>query len=235
MKSRFAIWIILLAIFALVIFVTRAGPVAAGEALTPRQTRLEREIRSVKQAIGILVNHLRWLESTACGVGMDEFCEKQSVVSSNGEPNHDGETNLLGIYKITRYYTPMLNQERYLYEFKDRSKGCTPGNTRWLGYRSRVKGEYAADLCVNSSGDKFKTADGKTDLRLETPFRVAACPREMAFGTRLVVEGIGNVTCRDRGGAIRGKRLDIWAGIGDQAILDMKNSPGGLLNVYLLP
>lgn len=203
------------------------------EAQSPRQTRVEREIRAVRQTIGVLENHLKWLESIACGSGLQEYCEKEEALSSSlrVQTISSGGGTLLGIYRITRYYSPIPNQERYLYEFKNRDKGCVPGNMRWLGYRSRVKGEYAADLCVNSSGSAFKTADG-TDLRLKTPFRVAACPREMAFGTRLVIEGIGNVTCHDRGGAIRGKRLDVWAGIGTQAILDMQNSPAGRLNVY---
>jgi 3D (Asp-Asp-Asp) domain-containing protein len=38
----------------------------------------------------------------------------------------------------------------------------------------------------------------------------AACPRELEFGTWLEIEGVGKRRCDDRGGAIRGKKLDIY-------------------------
>jgi 3D (Asp-Asp-Asp) domain-containing protein len=38
----------------------------------------------------------------------------------------------------------------------------------------------------------------------------AACPRELSFGTWLEIEGVGKRRCDDRGGAIRGKKLDIY-------------------------
>lgn len=37
-----------------------------------------------------------------------------------------------------------------------------------------------------------------------------ACPPEMAFGTVLSIEGVGERVCTDRGGAIKGKRLDVY-------------------------
>jgi 3D (Asp-Asp-Asp) domain-containing protein len=37
-----------------------------------------------------------------------------------------------------------------------------------------------------------------------------ACPRSMAFGTRLEIKGVGERVCTDRGGAIKGARLDIY-------------------------
>jgi 3D (Asp-Asp-Asp) domain-containing protein len=38
----------------------------------------------------------------------------------------------------------------------------------------------------------------------------AACPREIPFGTWLEIEGVGKRRCDDRGGLIRGKKLDIY-------------------------
>lgn len=99
----------------------------------------------------------------------------------------------LGVWTITRYYTPVRGQERY--------------------YRD----SYEADFQVNCQGDCFVTADG-TNIKEKKPLTVLACPPELKFGTRLWVEGYGEATCHDRGGAIKDKRLDIWAGYGTEAV-----------------
>lgn len=39
-----------------------------------------------------------------------------------------------------------------------------------------------------------------------------ACPPELPFGTRLVIDGVGVRVCEDRGSAIRGKHLDLFIG-----------------------
>ncbi|WP_338461597.1 3D domain-containing protein [Brevibacillus borstelensis] len=38
----------------------------------------------------------------------------------------------------------------------------------------------------------------------------AACPPELPFGTRVLIAGVGERTCLDRGGAIKGRRLDVY-------------------------
>lgn len=40
--------------------------------------------------------------------------------------------------------------------------------------------------------------------------RVVAAPRGFPFGAKLWIEGVGLVTVGDRGGAIKGKRLDVF-------------------------
>lgn len=40
--------------------------------------------------------------------------------------------------------------------------------------------------------------------------RTIACPPNMAFGARVVIEGLGERVCEDRGGAIKGNRLDVY-------------------------
>lgn len=37
-----------------------------------------------------------------------------------------------------------------------------------------------------------------------------ACPKKFKFGTRLFIEGVGERVCMDRGGHIKGHRLDLY-------------------------
>lgn len=104
----------------------------------------------------------------------------------------------IGVYNVSRYYSPMPGQKSY--------------------YLNRT---YEADLAMNTSGDPLVTASGYR-LTAQDAHRAVACPPNFKLGTRLFIEWIGNVTCHDRWGAIKGKRLDLWAGIGEQ----------GLENVY---
>lgn len=120
------------------------------------------------------------------------------------EPTVEGD-----IWNISRYYTPVPGQSHY--------------------YRKT----YEEDFAVNCQGDCFITADG-TDLRSKQPMTVAACPSTMPFGTRLEIEGIGIVTCHDRGGAIKGKRIDVWAGSGSNAVDLIRSTKGGPRKVRIL-
>lgn len=61
----------------------------------------------------------------------------------------------------------------------------------------------SADECGKSDGI---TASGK----MVTPNRTLACPKNYAFGTKVHIEGMGEYTCEDRGGAIKGNKFDIY-------------------------
>lgn len=61
----------------------------------------------------------------------------------------------------------------------------------------------AADECGKSDGI---TASGKK----VTAKRTLACPKSYAFGTKVYIEGMGEYTCEDRGGAIKGNKFDIY-------------------------
>lgn len=61
----------------------------------------------------------------------------------------------------------------------------------------------SADECGKSDGI---TASGKK----VTPNRTLACPKSYAFGTKVYIEGMGEYTCEDRGGAIKGNKFDIY-------------------------
>jgi 3D (Asp-Asp-Asp) domain-containing protein len=113
------------------------------------------------------------------------------------------------VWNITRYYTPVEGQLKYFH------------------------GSYEKDFEINCSGDCLVTANGHR-LEEHEAFTVAACPPEIAFGTKIEIEGIGIVTCHDRGGAIKEKRLDVWAGIGMDGLRSLRKYPGGYLRIRFI-
>jgi len=101
----------------------------------------------------------------------------------------------IGKYYVTTYYTPVRNQKKY------------------------VAGSYRSDYKINCWGDCLLTAS-EYKLKHNDAFKILACPSSFKFGTKLRLEtsdGVIIAQCEDRGGAIKGKRLDLWAGIGDDA------------------
>lgn len=118
--------------------------------------------------------------------------------------------------------------------FKDRAE-----------YREAIRQEleYLADFKVNCSGDCLVPADGSRYTAADAG-KVVACPGDdpntpeaegFPLGTKFHIEGIGNVTCRDRGGAIVGKRLDLWMGQGTPALDLIRSTKGGPMKVTVLP
>lgn len=61
----------------------------------------------------------------------------------------------------------------------------------------------AADECGKSDGI---TASG---LKVEKN-RTLACPPSFPFGAKIAIEGMGEYRCEDRGGAIKGNKVDIY-------------------------
>ena len=61
----------------------------------------------------------------------------------------------------------------------------------------------AADECGKSDGI---TASGNMVKEHHT----LACPRNYKLGTKIHIEGMGDYTCDDRGGAIKGNHFDIY-------------------------
>lgn len=123
------------------------------------------------------------------------------------------------IWYITRYYSPEAGQKKY--------------------FRNGT-GAYLADVKMNcglnadgSAGDCLTTASGYK-LKKDDAFKIVACPPEIPFHTKMELEGVGVVICEDRGGAIKDHRLDLWAGIGMEAISKLKTMPSGYLRVTFL-
>lgn len=92
-----------------------------------------------------------------------------------------------GTYVISAYYSPVPGQSRY------------------------ATGTYEGDIRLNGGG--VMTASGTPVATAQGAF--VAAPPCMPFGTQLDIEGLGTHQVLDRGGAIKGNRLDIWMGYGD--------------------
>lgn len=107
----------------------------------------------------------------------------------------------VGYWHISTYYTPVRSQETYF------------------------NGSYEADFAVNCSGDCTMTASGHRLVEADA-YKVAACPPIYAFGTQIKFTLPADhaqypnksfvVTCRDRGGSIKGRRIDVWVGMGKE-------------------
>jgi len=104
------------------------------------------------------------------------------------------------VFSLSRYYSVISWQKRYYggkrYE-DDTIMNC------WKNAINTDACLYPADGKILTNADKNKSV---------------ACPKEYPLGTRIDLEWVGIVTCRDRGGAIVNNRLDMYCGIGDYAL-----------------
>ncbi|WP_413541957.1 3D domain-containing protein [Brevibacillus sp. WF146] len=67
------------------------------------------------------------------------------------------------------------------------------------------------EVTAYSVSDDFTPAHGITASGERVREGVtAACPPELPFGTRVHIEGVGERVCQDRGGAIKGRRVDVY-------------------------
>lgn len=110
----------------------------------------------------------------------------------------------LQLFSVSRYYTPVRGQSVY--------------------YRDT----YEQDFKVNCHGDCFTTAWGYK-LKPSDALKVVACPPKYELGTKFWIDGYGELLCVDRGGAIKGNRIDVWAGIAEEGLVNIRDSQGGTL------
>lgn len=133
-------------------------------------------------------------------INMFQFCFFISLAYSYCIETQPADPNYLGKYNMSRYYSVMPDQKRY-YLHKT--------------YKEDKKMNCGAWSCLD-------TADGY-HLKESDAFKIVACPPNIKMGTRLRIQWIWEVTCRDRGGAIKWQRLDIWTGIGDKWLTNLWN------------
>lgn len=113
-------------------------------------------------------------------------------------------------FSLSRYYSVQPNQRRY--------------------YNGRT---YEEDFKVNCQWDCLYTANGH-HLTDNDMYKSVACPSEYPLWTKIYLEGIGEVTCNDRGWAIVGNRIDMFCGIGDKALDNWSKCPTGIRKWYVL-
>lgn len=114
-------------------------------------------------------------------------------------------------WTMARYYSPEPGQDHY---FQNKT--------------------YKADVCTNCGcwGDCSTTADGHV-LTNQDIGKVVACPPEYPLGTQFNIEWRWWVTCRDRGGSIQWKILDIWMwyGISWLTTIETTSRPAGEITI----
>lgn len=90
------------------------------------------------------------------------------------------------------------------------SHPCGPGSQHpdcsSPGEPARIMNVSAYCTCEKCCG---KWADGLTASGVPAMGRICAAPPEYPFGTVFEVEGYGEYVCEDRGGAIKGNKLDL--------------------------
>lgn len=69
---------------------------------------------------------------------------------------------------------------------------------------------FRCKICCGPSARGLFADGSKVSSVMDSGLRVCAAPRGLPFGAVLYVEGIGQVVVKDRGGAIKGQRLDLY-------------------------
>lgn len=139
-------------------------------------------------------------------------------------------------FNVTRYYSPIPGQLKYFHGSykKDVEINCGLYTKEQLE-RFEKEGKKVRDGIVMDDGTAGDCVHAAASSLLNSkPMTVAACPQEYPIGTRIKLEGIGTVTCLDRGGAIKGNKIDIWAGFGSQGLRNIISTRGGILSGILL-
>jgi len=102
------------------------------------------------------------------------------------------------------------------------------------GQKKYFNGGYEGDKAMNCGpGDCLTTASGYV-LKKEDSMKIVACPKNYEHGTIMEIEGFGQVRCEDVGGAINGKHLDLWVGIGDEGYANVGQGSSKNAHVYLI-
>lgn len=94
--------------------------------------------------------------------------------------------------------------------FSEPEKAAVVSGPRWAEYLMRISAYCPCDKCCDKYGWGYRTASGH---RIRKGERLAAGPDWMRFETELMIPGYNDgrpVKVLDRGGAIKGNKLDVY-------------------------
>ena len=115
---------------------------------------------------------------------------------------------------LSRYYSVMPNQKRYY---------------NWRSYEEDFKMNCSGDPLVTANWHKLTDAD---------KYKSVACPKEYPLWTRIYIEWVWEVTCKDRGSAIKTNnwevRIDMRCWIADDALDNWNKCPTWKRRWYII-
>lgn len=119
-------------------------------------------------------------------------------------------------FQLSRYYSPVPNQERY-YNNKTYEQDVTMNCGKWA---------INNDSClIPADGKRYTDAD---------IYKSVACPPEYKLWTKIHLEWIWVVTCRDRWSAIQNNRLDMRCWQWMEWLNNWNSCPTGIRKGYIL-
>jgi 3D (Asp-Asp-Asp) domain-containing protein len=148
-----------------------------------------------------------------------------SVSEQKKEHSSPAIWKYLWVFHLSRYYSCDRNQTKRLaferiFYFKN---GLVDNNKM---YRSCMNRQFAWDW------DPRTTADWTYLTNEQHANKTLACPRKYMWKT-LIIEWYGEYRCNDVGWAIKGARLDVYAGIGDYAVDNWNSVPTGKKKIWI--
>jgi len=171
---------------------TSCGVKNGSISITEEGIGIKTDKREEGKTLGEIEHSGKEVENTESSYGIGET--REDVEKSKGNVKNERGQN--DKWKITSYYTPVKGQLSY---YNDRT--------------------YEQDFNMNCSGDCFVTASGYK-LSSKDKMKVLACPTPLDIGTKIRIKTeVGEEftgTCYDRGGGIKGNKIDIWVGHGEE-------------------
>lgn len=123
----------------------------------------------------------------------------------------------IGYGKHTRYvHGAYVRVTRYKSKAVTLNKAAATKPVGKSSYKVRMNTSAYTPYCVGCSGI---TASGKNVKSSQTHngYKIVAAPPQYKFGTRMYIPGFGNAIVLDRGGAIKGNKLDLLVRTKSQA------------------
>ena len=116
-------------------------------------------------------------------------------------------------FELSRYYSPEPNQSKYF------SSIPWYFSQEYLDMFSKYERWHEMDVCMNCWCDLDKNTPKKLydcttpadwkKLNKDEAMKVVACPKEYPLWTRIYIDWLWEVVCRDRGWAINKNRVDV--------------------------